>query len=596
MSENSKVEGMGAIITDEGVGFRVWAPNAHQIFVVGDFNDWQNDKNELFSEDNGYWFTLVSDAKVGDEYKFYIRNGDTELYKMDPYAREVTNSNGNSIVAKNYHDWSVNDFKISSWNSLVIYELHIGTFFRNHADQVGDFDSVTNHLRYLRALGINCIEIMPVAEFPGGQSWGYNPSSPFAIEQDYGGQDALARLIDEAHKIGIAVIMDVVYNHFGPSDLDLWRFDGWSENDRGGIYFYNDWKAETPWGSTRPDYGREEVRRYIRDNAFMWLERFNCDGLRWDATAFIREADGGLGMENRLEEGVQMMRDINKEIQDKYPEKLLIAEDLMKKDEVTNAIENGGIGFNSQWDSGFVHPMRKLLSETNDSDRDLDIVSEVLLFKYNGKTFQRIVYVESHDEVANGKVRLPEMIQPGEADSEFAKKRAVLGAVLVLTAPGIPMLFQGQEFLTDRYFKDDDGLDWEKFSKFKGITKLFKDLIKLRTGKEGSAWGLQGEEIEIVHKNNKDKIFAYYRYSSEARDHGVLVVLNFSNNQFDNYKLGVPSPGQWINKFNTSWEGYDWQFGNVYVGDFETFDENYDNYSQAASISVPAYGGLLFTR
>lgn len=596
MSENSKVEGMGAIVTDEGVAFRVWAPNAHHVSVVGDFNDWYNDKNELFSEDNGYWYTFIENAQVGQHYKYYIRTGDQELYKIDPYAREVTNSNGDGVIAKLDFNWSTPDFKMASWNSLVIYELHIGTFFRNNENEVGDFDSVASHLNYLKTLGINCIELMPVAEFPGGQSWGYNPSLPFAIEQDYGGQYALANLIDKAHSMGIAVIMDVVYNHFGPTDLDLWRFDGWSENDGGGIYFYNDWKASTPWGSTRPDYGRAEVRSYIRDNALMWLEQFHCDGLRWDATAFIREADGGLGMENALEEGIGMMRDINTEIHEKYPEKLLIAEDLMNKPFVTNSVDFGGLGFKSQWDASFVHPLRKLLSEMQDSDRDIDVLEEILQFKYNEKPFQRVVYVESHDEVANGKVRLPEMIQPGEADSAFAKKRAVLGAVLVLTAPGIPMLFQGQEFLSDKFFKDDDGLDWEKLSRFKGITKLFRDLIQLRTGQDGAAWGLQGEQITIFHKNNQDKIIAYYRYSSDAVDHGVIVIVNLSNQQFNEYQMGIPVPGKWINKINTSWQGYDWEFGNAQVDDFETFEEVLDTLPQAASITVPAYSALLFTR
>lgn len=596
MGEEYKVEGMGAIVTDAGVAFRVWAPNAHRVSVIGDFNDWYNDKNELFSEDNGYWYTFIENAQVGQQYKYYICNGDLELYKIDPYAREVTNSSGNGVIAKLDFKWSTPDFKIASWNSLVIYELHIGTFFRKNENDIGDFDSVASHLRYLKALGVNCLEIMPVAEFPGGQSWGYNPSLPFAIEQDYGGQHALANLIDKAHSMGIAIIMDVVYNHFGPTDLDLWRFDGWSEKDGGGIYFYNDWKASTPWGSTRPDYGRAEVRSYIRDNALMWLEQFHCDGLRWDATAFIREADGGLGMENALEEGIRMMQDINAEIQEKYPEKLLIAEDLMNKPFVTNGVDFGGLGFQSQWDASFVHPLRKLLSEMHDSDRDLNVLEEILKFKYNDKAFQRVVYVESHDEVANGKVRLPEMIQPGEADSAFAKKRAVLGAVLVLTSPGIPMLFQGQEFLSDKYFKDNDGLDWDKFSKFKGITKLFRDLLQLRTGRDGAAWGLQGEHITVFHKNNQDKIIAYYRYSSDAVDHGVIVIVNLSNQKFDNYKMGIPVSGKWLNKINTSWKGYDWQFGDAQVDDFETYEEVLDDLPQAASITVPAYTALIFTR
>src|SRR5262249_46719083 len=144
----------------------------------------------------------------------------------------------------------------------------------------------------VRDLGFNAVQIMPSDEFPGTTSWGYNPSDIFAIEESYGGQDGLRRLVDAAHARGIAVFFDVVYNHFGPDDLDLWRFDGWSQDGGGGIYFYNDWRRGTPWGDTRPDYGRGEVRQFLRDNVLHWLEACRLDGLRWDATGWIRNAYG----------------------------------------------------------------------------------------------------------------------------------------------------------------------------------------------------------------------------------------------------------------------------------------------------------------
>ena len=125
---------------------------------------------------------------------------------------------------------------------------------------------------------------MPVMEFAGDFSWGYNPAHIFAVESGYGGPDALKDLVKQAHRRGLALIVDVVYNHFGPSDLDLWQFDGWSENGKGGIYFYNDDRSSTPWGDTRPDYGRDEVRRFIHDNAMMWFYDFHVDGLRFDMT------------------------------------------------------------------------------------------------------------------------------------------------------------------------------------------------------------------------------------------------------------------------------------------------------------------------
>ncbi|HAI44251.1 MAG TPA: 1,4-alpha-glucan branching protein, partial [Maribacter sp.] len=316
------------MIDDGTVTFRVWAPNADKVFVAGSFNNWSESEIPLEIEENGYWSVVTDKASSGDEYKYFIEYNGKLLPRNDPYAFEVTNSNGNSVIRSLDFEWDDTGFKMPSWNKLVIYELHVGTFNRSSPDAVGTFDDVIEKLDYLKGLGINCIELLPVAEFAGGISWGYNPAHPFAIEQDYGGPDGFAKLVNEAHKKGVAVIMDVVYNHFGPSDVDLWQFDGWSENDKGGIYFYNDHRSDTPWGDTRPDYGREEVCQYLRDNALMWIEKSHCDGLRMDATSYIRYEGGGLGYDTEIEEGNILMRDINMEIREKYPHVLTIAEDL----------------------------------------------------------------------------------------------------------------------------------------------------------------------------------------------------------------------------------------------------------------------------
>ena len=179
-------------------------------------------------------------------------------------------------------------------DDLVIYELHVGTFSAKD-DRRGTFDTARRRLGYLRELGVSAVQVMPPFEFAGDISWGYNPAHLFAIETSYGGPDAFKRFVRDAHAHGIAVIVDVVYNHVGPSDLDLWRFDGWSEGDGGGIYLYNDERAMTPWGATRPDYGRGEVRTFLRDSAMTWLEEFRCDGLRFDSTVNIRTVSGDPG-------------------------------------------------------------------------------------------------------------------------------------------------------------------------------------------------------------------------------------------------------------------------------------------------------------
>ena len=232
--------------------------------------------------------------------------------------------------------------------------MHVGTFGAT-ADRTGTFDGARRRLPYLQRLGVSAVQIMPPFEFAGDISWGYNPAHLFAIESGYGGPDAFKRFIRDAHEHGIAVIVDVVYNHLGPSDLDLWRFDGWAEGDGGGIYFYNDERAVTPWGATRPDYGRGEVRTFLRDSALCWLEEFRCDGLRFDSTINIRTVDGRLGdPAAALPDGWSFLAWLNDEIRARQPWKMTIAEDL-QDDPVVVETGAGGLGFGAQWDGG-VHP------------------------------------------------------------------------------------------------------------------------------------------------------------------------------------------------------------------------------------------------
>ena len=286
---------MGAIPHGDGTTFRVWAPHAEAVFVTGTFDDWATDRTLLARDadgSSGTWSADVPGVGPGAEYRFTIRTTEGDLSRVDPYARHVTNSIGNGIVYDPAgFDWGDDEFVMPAWDDLVIYEMHIGTFAAT-ADRGGTFDDARRRLPYLERLGVSAVQVMPPFEFAGDISWGYNPAHLFAIESGYGGPDAFKRFIRDAHGHGIAVIVDVVYNHLGPSDLDLWRFDGWAEGDGGGIYFYNDDRALTPWGATRPDYGRGEVRTFLRDSALTWLEEFRCDGLRFDATVYIRNVDG----------------------------------------------------------------------------------------------------------------------------------------------------------------------------------------------------------------------------------------------------------------------------------------------------------------
>ena len=336
---------------------------------------------------------------------------------------------------------------------------------------------------------MSAIQVMPPLEFAGDVSWGYNPAHLFAIESSYGGPDAFKAFVREAHGRGIAVIVDVVYNHLGPSDLDLWRFDGWGEGDGGGIYFYNDIRGVTLWGATRPDYGRGEVRTFLRDSAMTWLEEFRCDGLRFDSTVHMRTTEGypALPGSTPLPDGWSFLAWMNDEIKARQPWKITIAEDLEDDPILVTPTEDGGAGFAAQWDAGFIRRVRPQLEAHDDAARDIDAVVAGILGEGRGDALSRVIYTESHDEVANGLVRVPEAIAPGAVtDNWWATKRAVLGSGLVLTSPGIPMLFQGQELLEDRWFDDTVSLDWEKTGTNRGILQLHRDLIALRRARDGT--------------------------------------------------------------------------------------------------------------
>jgi len=587
------VPGMGAIPLERGVAFRVWAPHAGAVSVAGSFNDFDGSRHPLRAEENGCWYAEAETAKAGDEYKFEITNGEQKLSRIDPYARQVTNSVGNGVIYRDDFDWEDDNFRLPPWNELVIYELHIGTFARSDDGQPGTFDDAIKRLCYLKALGINAVEFMPIAEFAGDLSWGYNPAHIFSVETAYGGPDGFKRFVKAAHALGIAVILDVVYNHFGPSDLDLWRFDGWSENDKGGIYFYNDWRSNTPWGDTRPDYGRGEVRSFLHDNAMMWLGEFRVDGLRYDMTLYIRSVSGNGG--DDLHEGWTLTQWINREVAERFPGKITIAEDLRGNEAITRHESEGGANFSTQWDDGFVHPIRAVIIASDDAHRDMDTVRDALLRRYAGDAFKRVIYTESHDEVANGKARVTSEIDPNDPEGWYALKRSTLGAGLVLTAPGIPMLFQGQTALQDGWFQDTDPVDWSNVRKFSGVTRLYRDLIRLRLNADGVSRGLTGQHIEVHHVNHDGKIIAFLRHREGGENDHVLVVANFSAANVENYEVGVPVVGRWVSRFNSDWVGYREDLGNFPVFDVMATDGGRDGQPASASVAVAAYSLSIYT-
>lgn len=597
---------MGAIpyldLGSAGVTFRLWAPFANQVSVAGDFNAWSQSAHSLSSEGNGYWSADVPDAGLGQQYKFVIFNPlGVPLWRMDPYARSIVHDKQgvlNGVIAPSSEAYSTPTYSMPPWNELVIYELHIRTFLYGGGYQdTGSFQSAITKLDYLRDLGINGIELLPLGEFVGDISAGYNPAYMFAIEDEYGGPDGFRQFVNAAHQRGIAVIVDVVYNHLGYSAGDMWQFDGWSENGKGGIYFYNDWRSSTAWGETRFDYGRPEVRQYLRDNALRWLEQRFADGLRWDSTGSIRNIDDqNNDLAHDIPDGWSLMQWINSLVGQRQPWKISIAEDMKDNEWLTKDISIGGAGFNTQWGAGFMWTIRNAIIESEDTARDMNSIGNIIAQRYNESAFERVIFTESHDADSNGAQRVPEMIWPSNAGSWFSKKRSTLGAALVMTAPGIPMLFMGQEFLSCGYFDPNRPLDWSNAVTFAGITQLYRDLVHLRRNWFNNTRGLLGNNIHVHHLNNVDKLIAFHRWDGGGVGDDVMVICNFGNRAYNDYTIGFPRSGQWRVRFNSDWNGYDASFGNWFSYDTNATDSSLDGMPSSANVGIGPYTAVILSQ
>jgi 1,4-alpha-glucan branching enzyme len=376
--------------------------------------------------------------------------------------------------------------------------------------------------------------------------------------------------------------------------LNLWQFDGWQENGKGGIYFYNDYRAETPWGSTRPDYGRAEVRRFIHDNARMWLDEYHVDGLRYDSTLYIRTIDGNEGSD--LPEGWGLMQEINGDTRGRDRRRILLAEDLRSNPWLTKPTEEKGAGFHAQWDANFVHPVREVVTLPHDEHRSMEVIRSAISFRYDGDAFRRVIYSESHDEVANGKARVPQEINPNDPAGWYAQKRSTLAAGLVFTSPGIPMLFQGQEFLQGEWFRDDVPLDWDLSEQYRGIVRLYRDLIRLRLNQNDSSRGLCGQFLNIYHVNEADNLIAFQRWDQHGPGDDVVIVLNFSHAPKENYEIGMPATGLWKLRLNSDAAIYSNDFEDFHSADIEAFEGGRDGLDAHATLSIGPYSLLIFTQ
>lgn len=581
---------LGVGVDERGAHFGVWAPFAESVGVTGDFTNWSQEGTPLKKNKDGTWSGYIEGASVGQEYKYIIRNGKQLLERNDPRALQLTAAQDATVITSPDFDWQDDDFVLAPANEQVIYEMHIGTFLRTDPATPGTFTTAMEKLDYLQGLGINVIEVMPVCGTNMERWWGYEPTYLYSVEAAYGGRQAFKEFVRAAHQRGIGVIVDVVYNHLSPEqNLDLWRFDGWSEPGRGGIYFYSDWRMDTPWGP-RPDYGRSEVQAYIVDNARMWIEDCHVDGLRADAVFAIRNAKGwNDDPDHDLAEGWHLLQQVNKAVHAANPHAITIAEDVACNEHVTRPTNHGGAGFDAQWETTFPNILRHTIDPVDDNDRALAPIEEELRKYYNGDAFQRVVYSESHDADANGQARLNAEIAPDDPDGIFARRRSMLAAAVAFTAPGIPMLFQGQEFMEPGWFTHWNQLDWSRAETFHGTVQFYRDLASLRRNLRSQTAGLKGQGYETLQCDETNKVLAYHRWDEGGKLDDTVVILNFANTTQENYELKFPAAGTWKVRLNSDWQGYSPDFTNVHTDDV-VVEEN------MGTITIAPYSVIILSQ
>ncbi len=553
-------EDLGAVLQRDqtgritGTAFRVWAPNARSVSVTGSFNRWSTDRDAMeLDKETGIWSGVVRSARPGDEYMFLV-NGETE--RRDPRGREISEAGKSVIHDPDAFDWEDTVPPVSKIEDLVIYQLHPGTFHDPEPDDgnMATLRDAVGKLDHLQELGVNCILLMPVNEFAGNHSWGYNPSDLFAVERAYGGATALKEFVKEAHRRGIAVHLDVVHNHYGPDDLALWQFDGHGGGDnKAGIYFYEDAeRGETPWGP-RPDFGRPEVRRFISDQIRMWFDDYRIDGLRWDSVVnIVRHSEGRLDNP----EGEKLVDEISRMIRTEYPGKISVAEDAV-----------GDERFDASWEYDFHHAgesgrqgvVPQLLGRDGGTD-----VADLASRLDSDLAFRRVIYTENHDETGrlNDKRRLLTDADETDPHSLTARRKNALAAVFTLTAKGVPMVFMGQELLEDREFHDSNPLDWKRGEKSAQTTRLYRDLVRLRRNLDGRSAALGGSGFRLLESDQDRKVLAYRRYQPGQPEGNLIVVANLSAEPVEDYMLTMPGSGQWKILLNTD----DPQYGEGFTG------------------------------
>jgi len=575
---------LGATPATGGTVFRVWAPSRTAAAVAGQFNNWSTSAH-VMTKSGEYFARFVPGAGPRQQYKYYF-NGN--IWKPDARARSLNpGDNYNSRVEDPLgYAWQADAYQTPPFEDMIIYQLHIGTFAGRN-DPFGSapvparFVDVAARADHLAELGVTAVLLMPVTEFPWDYSAGYNPLTQWAPESRYGTPAEFRALVDALHSRGIAVLLDVVWNHFSPSDNFMWSYDG-------SQIYYDTPAIDTPWGA-QPDYDRPAVRDYFVHSTLQWLEEYRLDGFRFDATAFIPLYQSS---------GWSLLQDVNNAVDNRWADKLMVAEQLPSDPWVTRPTSLGGAGFDSQYHMQFRDALRAAVLDASYGDPDMGRLAGAIGGSDPYVSQSRALnYLELHDEVwpESGGQRLLVTVDPTYPhDSVFARGRTTLAQGVVLLSPGIPAIHQGTEWLEDTAFGAnapgtyEARIDWAKKQQYADGFHYYRDVIHVRKT-NGALRANAG--CHVYHVNELGNVLAFQRWDNDGNV--IVVVANFSNTTYGSYKLGLPLPGTWYPLINSQAAGYGGE-GQGPCGPLTTVDvSNWDGQAQSAWFTLPRMGLLV---
>ncbi len=542
-----------------GVYFSVWAPNAKQVSVIGEFNNWHSESHVLSPrwDGSGIWEGFIEGLSWGTLYKYAIRAPKGELLeKSDPYALSwEQNIQAASLVSTNWYEWKDKDWMSKRWEKnntkapISVYEIHLGSWMRgtDHQNQFLNYREIAERLiPYLKEMEFTHVEFMPVMEHPYEPSWGYQVTGFFAANSRFGSPQDLMFLIDELHQQDIGVILDWVPSHFPGDANGLHYFDGSflyeHEDPRKGFH--------PQWNSHLFNYGLPEVKSFLISNAVFWLDRYHADGLRVDAVTSMLYLDyarnEGEWLPNIFGGNVNLeakdfLQQFNTTVYKEFPDTITIAEESSDFPMLTKPVHDGGIGFGMKWMMGWMHDTLDYFKEDPIARQyHHHKITFASMYMYNENYMMPL----SHDEVVHGKASMIYKM-PGDEWKKFANLRSLY--TYMFTHPGAKLLFMGNEFGQTREWNFGASLDWNllDYPIHKGLQTFVKDLNHLYKN-ETSMYELQFDPngFEWVEANDaSNSLYVYLRKGKKEDDH-TMVILNLTPRVFD-YKVGVNEGTSW---------------------------------------------------